>query len=123
MKTNRQMSAAFKKLGFKKSSIQMTRTALSYELEGSPGLFTFGKGQNDRIMVTGLKSRYPGFNFVLLTSESWQRVQENPWIYPYLFENRGNLNQRSILLAVAAGYRDFVEFKKTGIVPELPESN
>ena len=50
--TNRQMAAAFKKIGFHKSELQMTRMGNSYTYKDSKALFTFPKGHKENFQIS-----------------------------------------------------------------------
>ena len=50
--TNRQMAAAFKKIGFHKSELQMTRMGNSYTYKDSKALFTFPKGHKQNFQIS-----------------------------------------------------------------------
>ena len=112
---NRKMAATLKKLGFEKSPLQLTRVGLSYRLKDdkkSP-LFTFGKRDGDNIMVSVTRrDDFPSVYF--LTEEKWEEIQRNEWIWPHLlaFGYESAINTRTILLAIAAGYADMVEYER-----------
>lgn len=112
---NRKMAATFKKLGFEKSPLQMTRVGLTYRLKDdeSNTLFTFGKGMNDNIQVSA-PHRVDFPSLIIFTESKWAELQRDDWIWPHLvaFHNQEALNMRTILLAMAAGYADMVNHER-----------
>ena len=63
--SNTQMAQAMRRLGFRKSPIQMTRVAISYTHPGAPRvMWSWGKASG-RVMVTGLSHYFPGLRAVM----------------------------------------------------------
>ncbi len=63
--SNTQMAQAMRRLGFRKSPMQMTRTAITYTHPDAPRvMWSWGKGSG-RVMVTGLGRYFPGVRAVL----------------------------------------------------------
>tara|TARA_R110002050_G_scaffold34300_3_gene86653 strand:- start:2055 stop:2420 length:366 start_codon:yes stop_codon:yes gene_type:complete len=112
---NRKMAATFKKLGFEKSPLQMTRVGLTYRLidDDNSTKFTFGKGLNDNVQVSSpRRADFP--SVIIFTENKWEEIQRNEWIWPHLeaFGYESALNMRTILLAMAAGYADMIESER-----------
>ena len=72
------MSARLRKLGFRKSRMQMTRHGVSFEHPKASALFTFGKHPESSVMVTAPDN--PEWSFAFLTADTWDRIQQNPWV-------------------------------------------
>lgn len=116
---NRQMSAAFKAMGFHKSNLQLTRIGISYSHPLSNALFTFAKR-----MDGGVTSSAPGedrmWSFPIgLTSEKYWALRDDGMRVP-LNDKPGSTGEemtaREALLCVARHFGEMLEKKgeKTG---------
>ena len=108
------MAAAFKKLGFNKSDMQLTRMGISYQHPLSKALFTFAKSMNGNVT-----SSAPGearlWSFPIgLTSEKYWALRDDGMRVP-LNDKPGTtgeeLTAREALLCVARHYSEMLEKK------------
>jgi hypothetical protein len=104
------MSARLRKLGFVKSPIQITRNGLSYKHPDASALFTFGKPMASSVHVTA--PDHPQWSFAFLTIDTWERIQQNPWVVLPWEEPEDGVEQplchREILLCWARGFADML---------------
>ena len=114
--SNRQMAAALKKLGLKKSRIQMTKHGLTYEHPEGSALFTFAKNILGNVMISAPDD--PDWTVIIMTEEKWNAFQANPWIvFPFDSDNTSDhIGQREFFLCVARGY---AEMKSTQAMERL----
>ena len=105
--TNRQMAAAFKKIGFHKSELQMTRMGNSYTYKDSKALFTFPKGhkQNFQISAPG----HDGWSCFIFSQAKWDAFQVNPHIKWDAFDM--NPTPMTALLCIADGFARYYDEK------------
>jgi|TARA_R110000824_G_scaffold67977_1_gene176067 hypothetical protein len=107
---NRQMSIAFKKLGFSKSDLQLTRMGISYSHPLSNALFTFAKR-----MDGGVTSSAPGqermWSFPLgLSAEKYYGFINAGIEFPWdLNSNPDEMSPREALLCIARGFGKMLE--------------
>lgn len=108
--TNRQMSAAFKKLGFNKSNLQLARNGLSYKHPLSGALFTFAKAENG-----GITCSAPGedklWSFPIgLTQEKFEAFEQAGIRFPWVEgSNADQIGVREVLLCIARGFGEMLE--------------
>ena len=110
--TNRQMAAAFKRIGFRKSRLQFARNGFSYEHPDGNAIFTFGKGEGTNVM-----SSAPGedrlWSFPLgIMEEKFFEFQDAGIPFPWdLTDQRvgQHITNREVLLCVARAYGSMVE--------------
>jgi hypothetical protein len=104
------MAGRLKSLGFEKSRMQMTRHGLSYKHPDNSALFTFGKHPESSVMVTAPDN--PGWSFAFLTMNTWERIQQNPWVVLPWEEPEDGVEQplchREILLCWARAFADML---------------
>ena len=109
--TNRQMAAAFKKIGFTKSPIQMTKQGLSYTYKDTNALFTFPKSHKEKFQISA--PGFEGWSCIMLNERKWKQYQENPYIDWHWDEGKGGtlgeLSPMKALLCIARGFAQFVE--------------
>jgi hypothetical protein len=107
---NRQMSAAFKKLGFRKSDLQLTRMGISYKHPWSKALFTFAKAENG-----GIACSAPGedkmWSFPIgLTQEKFEAFEQAGIRFPLVEgSNADQIGIREVLLCIARGFGEMLE--------------
>ena len=107
--TNRQMSAAFKKLGFNKSNLQLARNGLSYKHPLSGALFTFAKAENG-----GITCSAPGedklWSFPIgLSQEKFEAFEQAGVEFPLDKNSTEQISLREALLCIARGFASHVE--------------
>tara|TARA_Y100000004_G_scaffold133275_1_gene150548 strand:+ start:322 stop:663 length:342 start_codon:yes stop_codon:yes gene_type:complete len=102
---NRQMAAAFRKIGFNKSRLQMTRIGTSYTYKDSGAVFTFPKGhkQNFQISAPG----HEGWSCFIFSQEKWDAFQVNPHIDWEAFDI--NPTPMTALLCIAGGFAQYYD--------------
>jgi len=105
--TNRQMAAQFKKLGFEKSPIQMTRVGLTYKHPKGSALFTFGKRPEMNVQISAPDDE--GWTMIILTEMHWARFMSNPFCqFPMNPDDDSEyMSAREFLLCVARGYANY----------------
>ncbi len=110
--TNRQMAAAFRSIGFKKSNLQFARNGFSYKHPDGDAIFTFGKAEGTNVL-----SSAPGesrlWSFPLgITEEKFFEFQEAGIVFPWDTLNQRvgqHITNREVLLCVARAYGSMVE--------------
>jgi hypothetical protein len=108
--TNRQMAAAFKKIGFHKCNLQMTRMGYSYTYKDTGAMFTFPKAHKEQFQISA--PGYDGWSCIILSEEKWQSLQENPYIDWHWDKTKpfdGRLSAMEVLLCIARGFAVFVD--------------
>jgi hypothetical protein len=113
--TNRQMSAAFKKLGFNKSNLQLARNGLSYKHPLSGALFTFAKAENG-----GITCSAPGedklWSFPIgLSQEKFEAFEQAGVEFPLDKNSTEQISLREALLCIARSFGEMIE-KKEAII-------
>ena len=103
--TNRQMAAAFKKIGFKKSEFEVTRIGNSYTYKDSGALFTFPKAHKEKFQISA--PGYDGWSCIILSQAKWDDYQENPYI-DWHWDKKKPFSERvtpmEALLCIARGF-------------------
>tara|TARA_R110002020_G_scaffold3690_2_gene16350 strand:+ start:1667 stop:1984 length:318 start_codon:yes stop_codon:yes gene_type:complete len=105
------MAAAFKKLGFSKSQLQLARTGLSYKHSLSPALFTFSKSENG-----GITCSAPGedklWSFPIgLSQEKFEAFEQAGIVFPWDENSTEHISLREALLCIARGFASHKEGK------------
>jgi hypothetical protein len=107
--TNRQMAAAFKKIGFHKCRLQMTRMGHTYTYKETGAMFTFPKNHKEKFQITA--PGHDGWSCIILSEEKWQSLQENPYIDWDAFNI--DPGAMSALLCIARGFARFIDESET----------
>ena len=111
--TNRQMAAAFKKIGFHKPNLQMTRMGNSYTYKDTGAMFTFPKNHKEKFQIS--VPDYPNWSCIILNQEKWQELQYNPYINWHWDKTKpfdGSLSPMEVLLCIARGFAQFIDDKE-----------
>ena len=103
--TNRQLAAAFKKIGFHKSELQMTRMGNSYTYKDSKALFTFPKGHKENFQISARD--HDGWSCFILSQAKWDAFQVNPHIDWGAFDM--NPTPMTALLCIAGGFAQYYD--------------
>ena len=103
--TNRQMAAAFRKIGFNKSRLQMTRVGNSYTYKDSGAVFTFPKGHKNNFQITA--PGHEGWSCFIFSQEKWDALQVNPHIDWEAFDI--NPTPMTALLCIAGGFAQYYD--------------
>ena len=103
--TNRQMAAAFKKIGFHKSELQMTRMGNSYTYKDSKALVTFPKGHKQNFQISA--PDHDGWSCVIFSQAKWDAFQVNPHIDWEAFDM--NPTPMTALLCIAGGFAQYYD--------------
>jgi|15BtaG_2_1085339.scaffolds.fasta_scaffold04587_7 hypothetical protein len=110
--TNRQMAQAFRRMGFKKSNLQLARNGFSYEHPDGKALFSFGKGEGMNVTCSA-----PGedrlWSFPLgITEEKFLEFQDAGIPFPWCLKDQRvgqHITNREVLLCVARAYGSMCE--------------
>lgn len=123
--TNRQMAAAFRRIGFRKSNLQLARNGFSYEHPDGKALFTFGKGEGMNVTCSA-----PGedrlWSFPLgITEEKFLEFQDADIPFPWCLKDQRvgqHITNREVLLCVARAYGSMCERRaEQNIKPQAAE--
>jgi hypothetical protein len=118
---NKQMAAAFKKIGFAKSPIQMTKQGLSYTYKSTQALFTFPESHKEKFQISA--PGFEGWSCIMLNERKWKQYQENPYIDWHWDEAKpwtGELSPMEALLCIARGFAQYVDHGKHMINEATP---
>jgi hypothetical protein len=110
---NRQMAARFKKLGFVKPDLALSRNALHYKLPGYNALFMFSKSEKGGIACSSPDSEgaLRVFSFPLgLTQSKFEDFIKMG--VDFSFDESGELSLRQALLDIAAFFVTVVNEEK-----------
>lgn len=102
---NRQMAAAFKKIGFNKSRLQMTRIGNSYTYKDSGAVFTFPKRHKNNFQISA--PGHEGWSCFIFSQEKWDAFQVNPHIDWEAFDI--NPTPMTALLCIAGGFAQYYD--------------
>tara|TARA_R110002012_G_C11592452_1_gene606401 strand:+ start:1084 stop:1437 length:354 start_codon:yes stop_codon:yes gene_type:complete len=110
--TNQKLSLAFKKLGFHKSSLQMTRMGISYTYKDSGALFTFPKSHKEQFQISAPGYNHQRWSCFMLSDDIWEEYQQNPYIDWHWDKTKpfnGELSPMEALLCIARGFARMVD--------------
>tara|TARA_R110002012_G_scaffold287460_4_gene479840 strand:- start:35 stop:343 length:309 start_codon:yes stop_codon:yes gene_type:complete len=99
------MAAAFKKMGFKKSNLQMTRMGNSYTYKDSGAMFTFPKAHKEKFQISA--PGHDGWSCIILSQAKWDELQENPHINWVAFEMHPT--PMTALICIAMGFAKYYD--------------
>ena len=106
------MAAAFKSIGFRKSSLQFARNGLSYEHPDGIAIFSFGKGEGTNVTSSAPREDRL-WSFPLgITEEKFFTFQDADIPFPWdLTDQRvgQHITNREVLLCVARAYGSMCE--------------